>query len=492
MPRPTGCSHVLNVFPTFCDPIAASKTFFTYPANIIPLNLLMKTPSGLTRRSFLQQTATTTLGAAALGLPQVVSSRVLGADGVPASERLNIAHVGIGGMGSGHLGYMLARQSQGDVNVVALCDADEKRLASALKSAGGTTKAYRDYRYILERKDVDAVVFATPDHWHAVQTVHACQSGKHVYVEKPACCTIEEGKAMVAAAKAAKVAVQVGSQGRSQRESYKANLYITNGMIGKVNKVTCWHYASPADDNPVADCNPPQELDWDLWLGPLSWRPYNPRYCHGTFRWVMESGGGQIRDRGAHVMSNALHFMKADQTGPVSIEAKGSLPTKGLWDTAIDMEVTYQFKNPDWTLVWAQPGEMVPYFDREKVKREGIRESYGAVYHGDKDSLVVWVGDGQVYTELKAVNFEKPAGGVDVPKSPKFDHHLDWFEGIKTGRKTIMNIEAGAATAFLCVLGNLSLVLGRKLNWDPVKQEIVQDEEAHRLMSRPQRHPYCI
>lgn len=433
------------------------------------------------------------MGLGTLGLPQLVPARVLGADGIPgASGRLNIAHIGIGGMGGGHLGYMLARQSRGDLNVVALCDVDENRLASALKSAGGKPTPYRDYRYVLERKDVDAVVIATPDHWHACQTVHACQSGKHVYVEKPACCTIEEGKAMVRAATENRRIVQVGSQGRSQREAFLAHQYIANGMIGKVHKVTCWHYASPSDDHPVPDCAPPPELDWDLWLGPLPWRAYNPRYCPGSFRWMMESGGGQIRDRGAHVMSNALHFMDADHTGPVSIEAKGTLPTKGAWDTAIDMEVTYQFKNPDWTLVWAQPGEPVPYFDRDKVKREGIRESYGAVYHGDKDKLVVWVGDGQVYTELKAVNFKMPPGGVEVPHSPNFDHHQDWFEGIKTGRQTIMNIEAGAATAFLCVLGNLSLILGRKLNWDPVKQEIVGDAEGHRLMSRPQRFPYTL
>lgn len=451
------------------------------------------TPSAVSRRHFLKSTGRLAAAATAVGMPQFVPARVLGAEGGPgAKDRLTIAHIGLGGMGNGHLGYMISRQSRGEVNIAALCDADEKRLAGAVKSTGGKATPYRDYRYILERKDVDAVVIATPDHWHAVQTVHAADSGKHVYVEKPACCTIEEGKAMVAAGQRNKVAIQVGSQGRSQPEAYKAHLYIANGMIGRVNKVTCWHYASPADDRPVADSNPPPELDWDLWLGPMRWRPYNPRYCHGVFRWIMESGGGQIRDRGAHVMSNALLFMNADHTGPVSIEAKGTLPTKGLWDTAIDMEVTYEFKNPDWTLVWAQPGEMVPYFDRDKCKREGIREGYGAVYHGDKDKLVVWVGDGQVYTELKAVNFQKPAGGVDVPKSPRFDHHEDWFEGIKTGRKTIMNIEAAVATANLCILGNLSLVLGRKLAWDPVKREIVGDEQARRMMSRPQRHPYCL
>jgi len=446
------------------------------------------------RRSFLQRTGAAAIGATALGLPQILPARVLGASYTQpsAKDRLNIAHIGVGGMGGGHLGYMLARQSRGDVNVVAVCDVDENRLASAVKSTGGKATPYRDYRYVLERKDVDAVVIATPDHWHACQTVHACETGKHVYVEKPACCTIEEGKAMVRAARGNGICVQVGSQGRSQREAFLAHQYIANGMIGKVHTVKCWHYATPSDDNPVPDSEPPAELDWDLWLGPLPWRPYNQRYLHGVFRWLLESGGGQIRDRGAHVMSNALHFMNADRTGPVSIETKGRIPTRGLWDSAIDMEVTYQFKDPDWTLVWAQPGEMVPYFDRDRVTREGIREGYGAVYYGDKDKLVVWVGDGQVYTEKKAVEFQKPAGGVDVPKSPRFDHHEDWFEGIKTGRKTIMNIEGGVATAFLCVLGNLSLIVGRKLAWDPMRQEIVGDEAARRLMSRPQRFPYAL
>jgi hypothetical protein len=182
--------------------------------------------------------------------------------------------------------------------------------------------------------------------------------------------------------------------------------------------------------------------------------------------------------------------MNADQTGPVTVEAKGTLPTQGAWDTAIDMEVVYEFKDPDWTLIWSQPGQPIDYVDAEKKKREGIRDSYGAVYHGDKDKLIVWVGDSQLYTEKKAVNFTKPAGGVDVYKCP--GQYEDWFIGIKTGKRTIMNIEAAAATANLCILGNLSLILGRKLRWDAKKKEIVGDEEARRLMTRPQRHPYYL
>jgi predicted dehydrogenase len=444
------------------------------------------------RRTFLKTTGSVLLGSAALGFPQIVGSRVLGAAvrRPGPNDRLVLGHIGLGGMGTYHLNAMIGRMKKGEVEIAAVCDIDARRLDKAAKAAGPQAAAYHDYRELLQRKDIDAVVISTPDHWHAVQTVHAAECGKHVYVEKPATCTIEEGKAMVAAAKRHNVAVQVGSQGRSQPEAYAAHRYIANGRLGRVRKVTCWHYASPADNNPVPDSEPPTELDWDMWLGPLSWRPYNARYCHGTFRWLMESGGGQIRDRGAHVMSNALLFMNADHTGPVTVEAKGTLPTRGLWDSAIHMEVVYEFKNPDWTLVWSQPGEPIPYFDPEKKKREGIRDGYGAVYHGDEDKLIVWVGDGQVYTELKAVNFQPPPGAVEVYKSP--GHHDDWFAGIRTGRPTIMNIEAGVATANLCVLGNLSLLLGRKLHWDAARQEITGDEQARRLMSRPQRYPYHL
>ena len=453
------------------------------------------------RRSFLKVGAAA-LGTAAIGFPDIIPASALAAPGRPgANDRLTLGHIGVGGRGTGLLNYTLSRVTRGDVNLAAVCDVDENRLSRALIKAGPGATAYRDYRYLLERKDIDAVVIATPDHWHGVNLVHAAQCGKHVYLEKPACCTIEEGKAMVKATRDHKVCVQIGSQGRSQEECYKANRYIANGNIGQVSKVVCWHYESPVDKNPVPDSAPPPELDWDLWLGPLSWRAYNAKYCHGTFRWIMESGGGQIRDRGAHVMSNALWIMNADRqmfpagrqaASPVTIEATGTLPTSGLWDTAVTMEVTYQFRKPDWTLVWSQPGTRIPYYDDEKRKKLGIRDTYGAVYHGSSDKLIVWVGDGQVFTEPKAVEWQPGPGAREVHRSPDFDHTEDWFQAIKTGRENVMNIEAGVAAAYLTVLGNLSLILGRKLTWDPVKREIVGDETARRMMSRPQRYPYVV
>jgi len=254
-------------------------------------------------------------GAAAGAASLVILRHSPSAWSYQANERLSVAVVGVGKRGTYHVGAV-GRIGQ---DLVAVCDANQKHVADVLKNRPKVRK-YQDFRKMLDEMDrqLDAVIVATPDHTHAVIAATAMKRGKHVYVEKPACCTIEEGKAMVAAARKNNVSVQVGSQGRSQPDCHAACTYVRNGMLGKISRVTCWHYASPGDDNPVPDCDPPKELDWDLWLGPMRWRPYNPRYLHGVFRWLLESGGGHIRDRGAHVMSCALYLMDSDQTGPVT------------------------------------------------------------------------------------------------------------------------------------------------------------------------------
>ncbi|MCL2330904.1 MAG: Gfo/Idh/MocA family oxidoreductase [Phycisphaerae bacterium] len=454
-----------------------------------------KGESKIKRRSVLKGVSAVTAGAA-LGFPYYVPSGVRAQAGKPgANDKITVAHIGVGGMGGYHLREMVTRikEMKQPLQIAAVCDVDEKHLQEASKVAGPQADTYRDYRYILERKDVDAVVIATPDHWHAVQMVHAAECGKHVYVEKPACCTIEEGKAMVAAAQKNKIAVQVGSQGRSTPEGYLAHRYLVNGNIGHISQVDCYHYASPVDGEGAPDSEPPAELDYDFWLGPLRWRPYNKNCCHGNFRWMMESGGGQLRDRGAHVMSCAMYWMGADGTGPVTVEATGKAPDKGAWDAAVDMKIVYTFKNPDWVMTWTQhDGAMPepPAGERKEGEDPISRPGYGAVYRGSKGTFTHWGGDGGTWAERKAREWQLPAGGKDVYKSP--GHKEDWFEGIRTGKKTVMNIEAAVGVANLCVLGNLAFLLGRKLEWNQAKQEIVNDEQARRMMSRPQRYPYHL
>ncbi len=437
-----------------------------------------------TRRSVPRRRFLATVGAAAAA-PYLVPSGVLAAPGkTGANDRLTVAHIGIGGMGGRHLRMSMAFRESGQVGIAALCDVDESRLARAAKTARGGATPYRDYRHILQRKDIDAVIIAVPDHWHAVQTVHACESGKHVYVEKPASVTIEAGKAMVAAARKHKRVVQVGSQARSAKPAHHACTYIRNGMLGRVRKVTCWHTPNPTGGT-GPDSPPPKGLDWDLWLGPLRWRPFNRAYCHGVFRWLMESGGGVIRDRGAHVMSTILWCLDADGQTPTSVDAWGVPPTKGIWDCPPLMKVAYTFRNPDWQLIWEQPGD---------VRGKG---GFGMVFHGEKGTLVVCRDGTRIPAEKKAQEFRVPAGGVEVYRMDKhkdynMNHKENWIRAITEGKKPCMDIEVGHRVATMNNLGNLSYLLGRPLRWDGVKQQVVGDEQANRMLGKPQRNPYHL
>ncbi len=440
-----------------------------------------KPAHGMDRRRFLRNSAL------AVGAVTLVPSGTLPLRGAPgANGRFVVGHIGVGGMGMTHVANMLRFQKDGKVRIAAVCDADEGRLEAAVNNTGAGVTPYRDYRYLLQRKDIDAVLIATPDHWHAVQTVHACQSGKHVYVEKPASVTVSEGQAMVAAARANNVAVQVGAQARTAKGGWQTCRAIRNGIVGHVTRVSCWHYANPVDEKPLPDGPPPEGLDWDLWLGPLPWRPHNRRYQPGTFRWLLESGGGQIRDRGAHQFSTILWCMNADHQTSFTVTATGRPPNQGLWDCPIDMTAVYHFKDPDWTLEWGQPGNKVG------------QTEFGNAFWGDHGRLILeWEG-GYKPANPEAVNFKLPSGGTEVYRTDEYEdfnmnHKADWFKSIREGHlRPAVDIEIGHRTATLCNLGNLSYILGRKLVWDGQAQQVLGDPEANRFLSRPQRYPYVL
>jgi predicted dehydrogenase len=423
----------------------------------------------LSRRNFFSKTA---VWGAGLAMPAIIPRSVLAAPGRPgANDRILTGHIGIGGMGKSHL----------RADTVALCEVDTNHLQAAheesVKRGAGHIDHYLDYRYLLERKDLDAMVIATPDHWHGLQTVHACEAGFDVYVQKPSHNTIEEGQAMIRAARRYGRVVQVGSQGRSTPAAHAAATYIQNGEIGDVKEVVCWHSVN-RESEWTPDQAPPPELDWDKWLGPCQWVPYNETRCHFNFRWFLEYGGGNIRDRGAHVFSVILWALNREMATPVSVEATGTPPKKGLFDCPIEMDVKYEFKDPDWTLIWRQPGE--PKSGRE----------FGAVYYGTKGELLVNGGDGGCDTEDKAMNYVVPPGGVHVFKSP--GHEQNFYDCMKTRERPIMDIEAGVKVGNLCVMGNVSYILGRKLYWDGEKEEFTGDEEANRYLARPGRAHYQL
>ncbi|MCA1597027.1 MAG: Gfo/Idh/MocA family oxidoreductase, partial [Chloroflexi bacterium] len=392
------------------------------------------------------------------------------------------AHIGVGGMGSSHI----------VPDAAAICDVDSNHLAEAAKRVNGNPLLVKDYRYILDRSDIDAVTIGTPDHWHAIMTVQACQAGKDVYSEKPTCKTIQEGQAMVDAVERYGRMVQIGAQGRSNPNALAACEYIRGGQIGKVHHVEVWH-----ENNYTGgwgeETAPPPELDWDLWLGPARWRPYNTLYAPFNFRWVMDFGAGFIRDRGNHVLSIVSWCMNSDHTGPVTVEATGQPSPEGVWDTPVTMEVKWEFRNPDWTMTWSQPGARYPF--------PGSKDPipWGAKYYGDRGALIVSGGDSGCDTEPAAKEYHAPASGrvyqdQDVTGDATERHRQNWRRCIRSrdAGKLMMPIRPAFHVVTLPILANISYQLGRKLQWDPAKQVFLGDPEANRFLALPYRAPWRL
>ena len=418
------------------------------------------------RRSFL--------AGIALAAPYVLTSNALGQGAKkPASDRIRTGHIGTGGMGTGHVRRIRGRR---DAEVGAVCDADEGRRARARQQGGGKAEMFADHRKMLERQDLDAVVIASPDHWHALHAIHACEAGKDVYCEKPMMKTIAGGQAMVRAARRFDRVVQIGTQGRSTRAGRYSAQFVRNGHCGKVHNVRCWHGRNPTTGWETPR-KPPKGLDWDRWLGPAKWVGYSPRRSHFSFRYFMDFGGGNIRDRGAHIFTIICWAMNVDTTGPVTVEATGVIPPNNMFDTPTDMHVIYGFKDPDWTLHWEQPGV-----------RFGT-QGFGMKFFGDKDDLVVNGGDSSIRAVKKA--YVEP-GSNEVRLYESNDHMANLLDCVRTRKRPIMDVAIGHRVTSLCVLGNIAFRLGRKLRWDPAKEQFVGDDEANRLLAPPFRPPWHL
>ena len=425
-------------------------------------------------------------GLTRFGIPAIVPDSALANRSkgrLGANDRIVIANIGVGGMGRTHV----------PPDTAALCDADESRMAdvaNGVMKGGKRTLSQppdlvRDYRRILDRKDIDAVTIGTPDHWHAMMTVHACQAGKHVYSEKPTCRTLQEGRAMVNAARRYNRVVQIGAQGRSNPNARAACQYVRNGMLGRVTHVEIFHPDNPTTSESYKPMPVPPSLDWEMWVGPARWRPYHHLYHPANFRWFMDLGGGQIRDRGNHAMSIANWLMDNDgYRGIVTASATGNPQVEGMYDTPLKLTVTYGFQNPDWTLTWRQ-GE-VP-------KTHGL---WGATYHGERDSLIVIQGDNACETEQKAKDYTPPPGKEVYlqPIDPSLTamtaterHRANWLDCIRTGRRPATDVELGYRSCTLCILGNMAYTLGRTLRWDMAAERFIDDDEANRLIAEPYR-----
>jgi predicted dehydrogenase len=415
------------------------------------------------RRAFIKGAAALSAG---LALPWFVPGRALGReDKSAASNRITLGFIGVGGMGSAHLGGFLGNRR---VEVLAVCDVDEGRRLAARKRVGGDCVAYNDYRALLDRVDIDAVVIATPDHWHTLQATHACQAGKDIYCEKPLTLTIAEARSLVNTVRAYGRVFQTGSQQRSGNEFRRACEMVRNGRIGRVDEAHVGIGGGPVGDW-VPDETPPPGLDWDLWLGPAPKVPYNRLRHPYNFRWFYDYSGGKMTDWGAHHNDIVQWAFDKDGTGPSTIEGTATFPTRGVYNTAVTFEVTYTYAD----------GKRVICSDRGN----GIR------FVGSEGE--VRVSRGSLETTPVSLRNEPPDPGEEsLFRSP--GHQTNWLDCIETRERPICDVAIGASSVILCHLNNIALRTGRKLRWDPGQGLFQGDEEANRCIAGPYRSPWHL
>jgi predicted dehydrogenase len=400
----------------------------------------------------------------------VQSSAALAALGIGCGDnhrpnsRITVGVIGVGGFGASgyHLGYLLGSSR---VEVVAVADPDATRVEAAVAATGNRATGYRDYRELLARSDLDAIVNVTPDHWHAKISIDAANAGKHVYCEKPLTLTIAEGRAMVSAARANLIAFQTGSQQRSVEEFQLACELVRNGRLGQLQSIEASIYGTPI--MPAEPANPqPETLDWDLWLGPAPVVPYHQLRAAGTFRYFRDYGGGTITDLGAHELDIAQWGAGRDASGPTTISATATFAPDNFFESAIAFDARYT------------------YADGVALRLYSSDENWHVRFTGSEGEVRVARG---LLEASRPELLDYELGSGDVVLETSRDHFVNWFKAIEYGVTPICDVEIGHRSATLCHLANIAIETGRTLTWDPVLEQITGDADANALLSRPYR-----
>ncbi len=431
-----------------------------------------------TRRSFMSTSAKAT---AALGVssiipwPSFASSKI-----IAPSDRLNVAAIGINGMGWEDLKNLLKVPG---ANVVALCDVDENVLnkrKDELAKNGIQVKTYSNYRKLLENKDIDAVVIGTPDHWHCLQMVEACSAGKDVYVEKPVGNSIQECNVMSAAQVRYSKAVQVGQWQRSVPHFVDALNFLKTGKLGKIRTVKAWAYQgwmkpmTSKSDEPT-----PAGVDYNMWLGPASMRPFNPNRFHFNFRWYWDYAGGLMTDWGVHLIDYALLGMNAKfPKSAAALGGKYAYPD-GPEETPDTLATLFEFD--DYNLIWEHA---------QGISNGQYGRDHGIAYIGNNGTLVLDRGGWEVIPDekrMEAVPFQPNKGsGLE-------NHMTNFVEAIKSRdfKKLTCPIQDGAHVAKVCQMGNISYRTGGRVIWDATKEKFA-DEKANALINAKYNNGYSV
>jgi predicted dehydrogenase len=392
-----------------------------------------------------------------------------------ANDRTRFGLIGSGGRGRQDWETFL---KQPEVEPVAVCDVYQPFLEQGIAMTEGRAKAYKDFREVLDRKDIDAVIVATPDHWHALITIAACQAGKDVYCEKPLSLTVVEGRKMLDAARKYNRIVQAGSQQRSGAHYARAVKLIQDGGIGEVHRIRAGYQRNiyPGLKPTALQSGLTGQLDWDMWLGPAPARAFDPFRCIYNFRWFWDYSGGQMTNWGAHHLDIARWIIGAK--APVAVSgAGGRYALKDGGETPDVQEVTYQF-----------PGVVITWTSSEISQGE----LFTLDIFGTKGMLSLTRGGFRIKPEMASKNgknLKEPlmeplqADGTDLVIA----HARNFLDCVKTRKKPNADVEEGHLSAVMCHLGNISTRLGRTLRWDADKEQITGDPEANKWLEREYR-----
>ena len=437
----------------------------------------------ITRRVFIKTSvAASTIGFA---LPHIVPSSAFGANA--PSERINIGCIGVGRMG---LGDITDIQGFKEVQIIAVCDVDSKRAAYAKKfvedkyaaqSQAGTYKgctSYGDYRELLQRKDIDAVMICTPDHWHVLPAIAAAKAGKDIFLQKPLSLTIEEGRALSDAVKKYSTVFTVGSQQRSDTRFRFACELVRNGRIGKLRTVKVGFGLDPGT-TPQPPMPIPENLNYDMWLGPAPYAEYTEKRVHpqegyGRPGWlrIRDYGWGMITGWGSHHMDIAHWGMGTEYTGPVEIKGWAEFPKDGLWDVHGDFSIEYKYAN-----------------GVNLICAGNSRNKQGILFEGSEG----WVYVKRGFIDAQPKSLLTLQIGPDEIHLYKSDHHKgNFIQCIKSRAETVAPVEVAHRSCSACVLGGIAMLLPRTLKWNPKTEKFINDAEADRMISRPMRSPWSL
>ena len=428
------------------------------------------------RRNFIRTTA---LATAAFGaFPTILRAG-------SANEKIVVGLIGCNGMGFSDL---VAFLKQPNVECAALCDVDrnvlEKRAAEVEKIQDKKPLLYNDFRELLDNKDIDVVINGTPDHWHALIAIYAMEAGKDLYTEKPLANSIQECNLMVAAQKRYNKVVQVGQWQRSDPHWKSAVDYLHAGNIGRIRSVRAWSYVGWKGSIPVLpDSEVPAGVNYDFWLGPAPKRPFNTNRFHFTFRWYWYYAGGLLADWGVHLLDYALYGM--NQYVPKSVMSTGG--KYAFPDDAME--------TPDTCMAVYDFGEFGVLWDHT-IGIYGVNygnRGHGVAFMGEWGTLVVDRNGWEVIPETTSTSAKKDFAGMPLQKGKGqgLDLHVaNFLDCLKTRNKPNCDIEIGAHIARISHLGNISYRLGRKVFWDPIKQEFINDTKANEMVKAHYRAPW--